>query len=192
MFKTLETKECSEKEFISYWKNLYDNKWDTDHYKQHISKNPLNIQDLSNLFTWKNGMNLSDKKRQSLETKILSKIDVVNQLKIEFNQKVFDQNFQTVSTVWKIMLLHVIDNKTFPIFDQHTYRSYWYLKKNSLGGFKELDTYSNHQKYEIYFQEYLPFMNQLKEKTDYDIKSIDESLMSYGQFLKSQFRPVLS
>ncbi len=69
------------------------------------------------MYTWKNGMNLSANKQESLENKILSKLDIINDFKnhglptLDF----FLDEFKEVSFVWKIFLLcnigFVIDHR---------------------------------------------------------------------------------
>jgi len=59
--------------------------------------------------------------------------------------------------IWKIFLLHIIDPKRYPIFDQHVYRAYDFLTKNKTIGILS----SNKRKEDIYFSEYISFFNKL-------------------------------
>jgi len=103
-------------EFVRTWSKAYSYS-NMELYSDIISKNELQMEDLEKLFQWKNGMRLSDKKTNSFEQKILNKIFIINELKINWNEQLFNQEFEKISTVWKIFLLHIIRSEKYPIFD---------------------------------------------------------------------------
>lgn len=100
--------------FIEYWSKLYSYPNERA-YKNAISQKEFEKNHIQDLFVWKNGMKLSDLKQKSLESKILSKLDLINRLKInkEVDLELFKNEFKSLTTVWKIFLLHIIAPKDF-------------------------------------------------------------------------------
>ncbi|MCT3661373.1 hypothetical protein HZP71_11770 [Elizabethkingia anophelis] len=130
------------------------------------------------LYIWKNGMNLSAKKLEILEKKILLKLDIINDLKSQYLPILdsFLEEFQEVSFVWKIFLLHIINPNTYPIYDQHIHRAFNYLQSEN--------NYNQHvTQNEFYFNHYLPFI-RLK-KID-NLKKLDEAFFAFGQFINTK------
>jgi hypothetical protein len=73
----------------------------------------------------------------------------------------------------------LISPKTYPIFDQHVCRAYYYIEKKTL---QEIPN-NDHEKEELYFSEYLHFFNRLSRE-GIDRKSLDEALWAFGKYLK--------
>jgi len=169
--------------FIDFWSRLYTFRNESI-YSKTIIKVVLEIQDIQNLFEWKNGMRLSDLKQKSLNDKIISKLELINYLKSkdEFELDLFNYEFKSLSAVWKIFLLHIIKPKKFPIYDQHIHRTFLFIHKKE---FSDLSNASinNKQKGSFYFNEYLPFIydNEIK-----DLKKLDEAFFAFGQFLNTK------
>jgi hypothetical protein len=164
--------------FIDFWSTQYYYPKNEHFYKDNICKEIFTKKDVVDLYTWKNGMNLSANKQESLENKILSKLDIINDFKnhglptLDF----FLDEFKEVSFVWKIFLLHIIKPKTYPIYDQHIHRAFKYLMS-------ENDIIQQARELEFYFKFYLPFIEneQIKE-----IKKMDEAFFAFGQFLNTK------
>ena len=57
-------------QFIDCWSKYYDYRGNEIYFK-HLNKNPLETEDIRELFKWKNGMRLSTLKGISFETKIM-------------------------------------------------------------------------------------------------------------------------
>lgn len=183
----LEKKETNNlSEFIQYWKNLYHYP-DEGKYKDNIRLDILTSEQLTALFTWKNGMTLegSGKKEQSFKTKILSRLDYINQYKKnpdaakEIDLAKFIKEFADVSAVWGIFVLHIIQPDFYPIYDQHVHRAHEFIT----GGDWEsiTNTISNQEKIDFYFNHYLPFVQGLG---NINRKEMDEAFFAFGQFLK--------
>ncbi len=168
-------------DFIDVWSKAYVYS-NMELYSDIILKNELKLSDLEKLFQWKNGMPLSDKKANSFEQKILNKVSIINELKIKWNQSLFNQEFEEISTVWKIFLLHIIQPEKYPIFDQHVYRAFKYITEQVNSA--ELPYY-NKTKLNIYYKEYLPFYLDCKEEMNskFSPKHLDDALWSFGKFL---------
>jgi hypothetical protein len=169
--------------FIEYWSKLYSYSNESV-YKNAISQKEFEKNHIQDLFVWKNGMKLSDLKQKSLESKILSKLDLINRLKInkEVDLVLFKNEFKSLTTVWKIFLLHIIAPKEFPIYDQHIHRSFLFIHQEEFTKISNT-TINNIQKEEFYFERYLPF---IRENNIKDLKKLDEAFFAFGQFLKTK------
>ncbi len=165
--------------FIKFWQKLYFYPL-SDLYNNTINKKEFEIEDIQQLFIWKNGMKLSKIKQSSLEKNIIAKIIIINSYKNDknFNLNNFNFNFKNLSAVWKIFLLHIIKPESYPIYDQHIHRAYNFIHKIP---YKEIsNTISNIDKENFYFSTYLPFIQNLKV---FGLKNIDEAFFSFGQFI---------
>jgi len=171
-------------DFIDFWSKFYAYP-EEDLYLKSIEKNQLSVEDIENLYKWKNGGTLSQRKEASLHGKILSeeRLMIINYLKSNFDLNKFQQGFRDVSAIWKIFLLHIIAPQEYPIFDQHVYRAYYFLTHQQLNEIPN----SNPQKEEIYFKNYAVFFRDVLEKTSCNQKKIDEALWAFGKFLKTQY-----
>lgn len=169
--------------FIDYWSKFYDYPLESL-YNERILKPSFDTEDLQQLFIWKNGMRLSAGKQKSLEVKILSKLKIINELKAknEIDLIEFQTNFNDLTAVWKIFLLHIIRPDKFPIYDQHINRAYNYIHGLD---YKMISAYSmtNKSKEYFYFNSYLDFVNSLG---NIDLKVLDEAFFSFGQFINTK------
>jgi len=182
-FRVLALPEVSFPVFVDFWADLYGYK--SEHFYDDNIHNPLfTSADITQLYHWKNGSVLSQYKEKALRTKVLLKLDIINKLKSKFCMETFQSEFETMSTIWKIFLLHIIVPEQYPIFDQHVYRAFHYLKENCIQEIPDKDP----EKEKIYFESYVPFFNNLAEKnTEFSRKRIDEAIWSFGKFLKSDY-----
>ena len=176
-------------EFINSWHKGY-NYSNMEFYTDIISKEQIDPSELQRLFKWKNGMPLSSKKTDSFETKILNKIDTINDLKKQWDEQVFKDKFDGISTVWQIFLLHIIRPDYYPIFDKHVYRACKYIKEQIPDA--KLPLYDR-TKLDIYWKEYLPFYLECKEQMDdrFTSKNLDDALWTFGKFLSEYPKLVL-
>jgi hypothetical protein len=166
--------------FVKKWKKFY--RYPRENlYKNNIQKSKFDEGDLINLYIWKNGGNLSELKRTSLTENIIRKLDVINELKSDFDIDKFESEFKDVSAIWKIYLLHLIAPGDYPIFDQHVCRAYYYIEKKKIEEIPQ----NNRNKEEIYFHEYLHFFNRLAAE-GIDRKELDEALWAFGKYLKDK------
>lgn len=169
--------------FINFWSQLYSYSNEAI-YKKNISQKVFDAESIQQLFIWKNGMRLSDLKQKSLNNKIISKIEVINYLKSkdEFELDLFKYEFKSLSAVWKIFLLHIIQPKKFPIYDQHIHRTFLFIHKKEFSNLSNTSI-KNKQKEAFYFNEYLPFIDENEIK---DLKKLDEAFFAFGQFLNTK------
>lgn len=169
--------------FITFWSQLYSYSNEAI-YKKNISKKVFDAESIQELFIWKNGMRLSDLKQKSLNNKIIDKLGVINYLKSkeEFELDLFNYEFKSLSAVWKIFLLHIIQPKKFPIYDQHIHRTFLFIHKKEFSNLSNTSI-KNKQKEAFYFNEYLPFIDENEIK---DLKKLDEAFFAFGQFLNTK------
>lgn len=170
--------------FIEFWSALY-NYPQEEKYTRSIQKEIFTAADLTDLFTWKNGMELSAKKKQALQEKILDKLSIIQQFQREgIAIADFKKEFSNVSAVWQLFLLHCIDPAEYPIYDQHIHRAFCKIHKQAYQHIT--DRLSEKSKLAFYDTEYLVFV---KEHKELDLRKIDKALFTYGRFLKTNLAP---
>ena len=172
------TQSGSLEEFISFWSRLYA--YDNAALYDKIHHKVLSEKDIKDLYQWKNGMKLSEAKEQSLNTKIIKKIKIINSLRAttEIDLDYFLKEFKEVSVVWKVFLLHIIRPNRYPIYDQHIHRAHRFMNNEASDGIKA--SMNESVKLKFYFEEYYPFVKESKIK---DLKKMDEAFFAFGQFI---------
>ena len=172
------TQSGSLEEFISFWSRLYA--YDNAALYDKIHHKVLSEKDIKDLYQWKNGMKLSQAKEQSLNTKIIKKIKIINSLRAikEIDLGYFLKEFKEVSVVWKVFLLHIISPSVYPIYDQHIHRAYRFMHNETSDGINA--SMNEATKLKFYFEEYFPFVKESKIK---DLKKMDEAFFAFGQFI---------
>jgi hypothetical protein len=174
--------------FVSYWKAQFE--FQNMHlYTDNINEAELDLTNLYELYSWKNGMELSVPKQISV-TKISHHLPLINRFKNGgINEEEFENAFSKVSAIWKIFLRHIIRPDENPIFDQHVYRACRYLQD---GEKIELEN-NNRLKEEEYFQRYIPFFWDVREQVNqrFTNKDIDEALWAFGKFISTYPKMVL-
>ena len=181
-FPIIDFKNDNIENFIQQWSTFY--KYDKmELYTDNIDREVLEKEHLIQLYQWKNGTNLSKKKLESLENKILSKLDTINDFKQNLKIAKFLDEFDNVSFVWKIFLLHIVSPNQYPIYDQHIHRAFLFL--NSDNQYRDIEnTMSEKDKCRFYFKVYLPSVEELRKKYNFSIRDLDKALFTLGQFLK--------
>jgi hypothetical protein len=140
---------ATHQDFVQFWSAFYN--YPKEHlYSERIEKKEFTPEDIEKLFVWKNGTPLSQKKKASLKV-ITDKIDIVNRLKSALDMETFRREFNGISAIWKIYLLHVIAPNDYPIFDQHVCRAFYFLTERKL---KEIPI-TNSRKESLYFKDYV-------------------------------------
>ena len=172
------TQSGSLEEFISFWSKLYA--YDNAALYNKIYHKVLSEKDIKDLYQWKNGMKLSQAKENSLDTKIIKKINIINSLRAEakIDLDYFLKEFKEVSVVWKVFLLHIISQSMYPIYDQHIHRAYRFMHNEESDGISA--SMNEADKLKFYFEEYFPFVKESKIK---DLKKMDEAFFAFGQFI---------
>lgn len=182
-FITVTSRESTAKEFIAFWQPVYSY-MDKDYlYADTINKEQFSAEDIYNLFEWKNGMKTNGhiKKEKSINH-VVEQRNIINILKKKFEQNLFDEKFDKMSAVWRIFLMHIISPEHYPIFDQHVYRAFIYLREKRLGEIPK----TNKQKFSVY-DEYREFIEKEFLSSGMPKRSIDQALWAFGKFLKTNY-----
>lgn len=155
--------------FITRWSSKYKYHLESK-YDDNINK-PLTELSIMELFEWKNGSALSTLKKKS----------VLENYPPNFvgdkEQRYLNPN-KSGGAIWNIFYLHCLDPIKYPIFGQHALRAMKYIQTKEI-----IDTRSinNATKYQIYKNEYMPFINSF---VNMDHRTIDRALFMFGKFLK--------
>lgn len=142
----------------------------------------INADSLRNLFVWKNDMELSRDKEESVKEKICwleSVKECGEEERIKRAKKEYLNRIEG-GAIWNIFFLHCLAPQEFPIFDQHTFRSMIYLKTGEIAE----DETSNRKRWKNYTEEYRPFLKENFEFEGYNQRDVDKALFTFGQFLK--------
>ncbi|MEJ8802826.1 hypothetical protein [Pontibacter sp. H249] len=182
------TQETDLQRFIDFWSRLY--RYPLERlYNNTITKSQFDPDDIQSLFKWKNGMDLSSRKQQSLDTKIKSQLKVINQMKLQavLDVECFLAEFSGLTAVWKIFLLHIIKPLRYPIYDQHINRAYNFVhdleyRHISASGM------TCRTKEDFYFNTYLPF---IRNQGSINLKKLDEAFFALGRFLATSNNALL-
>lgn len=177
----LQNEQSSLPQFINYWSEFYDFQQKELYAKIELSQ--FLEQDIIDLYEWKNGMTLSATKLSSLKSKVISKLDIINKLKTEKKVDIeyFNQEFNSLSFVWRIFLLHIIKPLTYPIYDQNIHRCFNFIHSREFQ--KISSSIPEEEKENFYFKEYLPFIENLN---GIPLRKIDRAFYTFGQFLNTR------
>lgn len=169
--------------FIESWSKFYTYANEAV-YSTAIVKETFTSTDIQNLYQWKNGMKLSVLKQQSLDTKIKTKLPLINEYKgsKHIDTFAFAKEFKNLTAVWKIFLLHIIKPKEYPIYDQHIHRTFLFIHGKDFSNLSNTSI-NNKAKEQFYFKEYLLF---IKSNNIKDLKKLDEAFFAFGQFLNTR------
>jgi hypothetical protein len=182
-YPILHSTQTTVSEFIQFWLAYYEYPLEKL-YNTRIGLQQFTKTDIEKLFEWKNGMELSERKKKSLKDNVTDKLDLINSYKQqkEFDIDEFKKIFKSMSAVWKIFLLHLIKPDYYPIYDQHIHRAYLYIHQQDYTQLK--NTISNKAKEDFYFANYLNFVHNID---GFSLKQIDEALFSFGRFLNGSY-----
>jgi hypothetical protein len=178
VLRVFESKVVDERAFVAFWSRRYQYPRPAL-YIDNIGR-PLTEQAVWDLYTWKNGSEMSARKRQSVRQHYIAKLH--DQAPLDTIQ----HGCEYVRTlgggaIWNLFWLHCRKPDIFPIFDQHTYRA-----MASIAGLPEGEIpIGGAEKIGFYFEMYLPFLERFRPL---EFRAVDQSLFAYGQFLKSSFR----
>ncbi len=183
----LDFKIANMREFIQFWQGYYsEGKYPEKDYLYHLKKDgTLTPEDLLYLLEWKNANPLSQKKqlifenaKQNLDK--LMKYRKLNRFKADHVHELYSLVSEIVRAglIWKIFLMHLARPDEFPIFDQHVYRAYFFLKSAEI-------TDRTFTKDDInLYREYFSYVTKLRNETSLDLRTIDKGLFAFGRFLK--------
>jgi len=157
--------------FIDYWASHYSYKLESV-YTENIGKK-LTSERLLCLFEWKNGGKISNHKLASIQDNYIGNRKTELE---ELKNRYLNEN-NPGGPIWNIFYLHCLEPNLFPIFDQHTYRSMYFIKELKI---KEIPN-TKKEIYKLYSNEYIPFYDMF----EFEKRKIDKALFTFGQYLKA-------
>ena len=168
-------------QFVEFWSLRYayiDEQLYINNIGQYLTE-----QRILDLFRWKNGTPLSNRKLASVNRNFIQRRQELIQLPPEENVTNFLNLFINGGAIWRIFWLHCWQPDRFPIYDQHVHRAMTFIQT---GVAEEIPQYDP-RKVEAYINRYLPFHSQFAA---IDGRSVDKALWSFGKFLKEANFPV--
>ncbi|MFN0200526.1 MAG: hypothetical protein ACKVTZ_03350 [Bacteroidia bacterium] len=182
MYYILQKVSADFAQFVDFWAAQYNSnkplEWAFDSLD--ISKAILTPSDIKALFVSKEesiGGFFSFQKMGEL----IKGIDTMNQLKKNFEEELFKKEFGHLPIAGQIALLHLINPTMFPMFDQHIYRGYQFLKQNKL---MDLEDLPKSEQFNAYI-EYKAYILGLVTESIV-LKKIDKAMWAYGKFLGNE------
>jgi hypothetical protein len=180
-------KKTSVLDFVDFWSSFIVLGKNDSFYSSRINKSSFNRNDIDKFYTWKNGMKINNHQQKGISVQFIKKnLTSINRLKKNFDLKTFNNTFKSISPIWQIFLLHLINPNQFPIFDQHVYRAHFYLMQKKI---EEIPR-SKKDILNYYHDSYLPFFITVAKDIP-DKRKIDQAL-GLGQFLKSKYVKAIS
>ena len=169
--------------FIDFWKRFYeyDSYNDKIYYDNLKPIDELEEDNICELYKWKNGMKLSNKKKDSIQTIINDLPNIKSEFaksgnSIQELEEIFNYsyNFFKYGYIWNLFFLHILKYEICPIADQYAYRAFDFISNNK---YEHSD-----QSWEKYTK-YMEFFNTIASRTKLARKEIDEALWGFGKFL---------
>ena len=170
-------------DFVEFWSRLYN------YPKERLYTNnigqPLTPESVRDLFEWKNGTRLADRKSRSIQTNFIDHICQVEKLAPDTSPADFLLQFSEGGAIFRIFWLHCWQHERFPIYDQHVHRAMMHIEAGCI----EEITNSDQAKIDLYVEQYLPFWQRF---ADLDPRKVDMALWSFGKFIKRSRFPDLN
>jgi len=174
--------------FIDFWRKFYE----PDRYRDQIyfdnlkPISELTVDNVQELFNWKNGMRIAPKKQESIDklkadlTNIKNRFEKSGNLDDDFKKiYTYGYNFFKSGHIWNLFFLHILKYKTCPIADKYAYRAFNLI----INGKNEIP--DNWESWEFYI-EYKNFFNKIALDTNRsevkERKEIDEAFWGFGKF----------
>ncbi len=172
-FPILVARQVTQQEFVEFWSGLYpEKKYSEAIYQENIGRELTEDRILA-LFKWKNGMQPSEKKANSIKRFLSPSERIDSDADEETLTKLLNRRG---GAIWRIFWLHLQHHQKFPIYDQHAHRAMAYLLKWDKLKIPDEDA----QKITVYLKDYLPFFDSFD---DCDRRKVDRALWTFGRFL---------
>jgi len=162
--------------FVDYWSSVYS--YRLEHLYEENIGTELTVARLKELFKWKNGLELSGRKGESVRRNCLLRLDELKALPSRTSADGFLEKFANGGAIWRIFFLHCWAPKRFPIFDQHVYRAMRFIQSEVV---EEIPN-NNRAKVGIYLDQYLAFFQPFGAV---DLRLADRALWAFGKFIKN-------
>lgn len=174
-FEVIDWARVSRERFVEFWASQYHDPREAL-YERCIGR-PYAVEEVLDLFRWKNGGKLSARKQESVFKNYVDRLEEFESLPLETSPSEFLQKWSSGGAIWRIFWLHCWRPDRYPIYDQHVHRAAARIESWPAG---ELPGAPGKQ-VAAYLQQYLPFC----EKHGFTTRADDRALWAYGKFLKS-------
>ena len=198
-FVTLDSIPSTPQQFVELWSRLYA--FGDAEYDNHIrmpAGGPLTSADVSELMAWKSGKRHEAHARQWAATVALDTINAprgapdLDDSALEAHFTAIDAQLRTAglnssgSIIWVIFLCHLGQPASIPIYDVNVWRAWGFIT----GWLRQTDLTLAPKTLNSYL-EYRTWFNGLVADDGLGPRALDWSLMSFGQFISSGWRPLL-
>lgn len=163
--------------FVAFWSAQYQDPRERL-YARNIG-GPLTAQGILELFTWKNGGELAEHKRQSIEQNYIGRLHVLERLEPSASAEQFLERFPGGGAIWRIFWLHCWKPARFPLYDHHIHRAMTFIED---GRAEELAEVDDGPKVRLYLERYLPFYARSFEGLD--PRQADRAMLTFGRFMR--------
>ena len=166
--------QANEQQFVEFWSLRYE--YPEEHRYLNNVGQELTEQRILELYRWKNGTPLSNKKLESVHRNFVQRRGELEQLQPNLTVNDFLAHFADGGAIWRIFWLHCWQPNQFPIYDQHVHRAMAFICN---GIREEIPQYSP-RKIEAYINRYLPFHARF---AGLDGRAVDKALWAFGKFI---------
>lgn len=170
-------------QFIEFWSQRYEYARE-DLYNNNIGLE-LTEQRITDLYLWKNGTPLSERKRNSVAVNFSARRHELEKFQSTFNVREFLNHFEHGGAIWRIFWLHCHRPNQYPIYDQHVHRAMAIIQT---GEREEIPQYDP-RKIETYIERYIPFYGQFLTDS-IEMRAVDKALWAFGKFINENNSPI--
>lgn len=175
--------QANQQQFVEFWNLRYE--YAEEHLYLNNVGQELTEQRILELYQWKNGTPLSNRKLESVRRNFVQRRDELEQLPPNVSANEFLDHFTNGGAIWRIFWLHCWRPNLFPIYDQHVHRAMAFI---DTGVLEEIPQYDP-RKIEAYINRYLPFHAQFAAL---DRRAVDKALWAFGKFINEVNFPVFA
>lgn len=162
-----------------------------DYFSEINFNNDLTQENVINLLRWKDPKYLSNHilsgpNEGSSNDRVDRVVDKLSELNQFRRSEITSDDFKKITSqffpngiIWEIFIFHICKPLSYPIADQHVFRSYHYHNNCQLN-----DGWEKYEKYRKYFHGMFKMMPETIGDELHRRKKLDNALMAYGQFLK--------
>lgn len=173
--------EADMTQFVEFWSQRYEYA-EEELYDNNIG-HELTEHRILELYLWKNGTRLAERKRNSVIRNFVERRQELAQFADNIDARNFLSHFANGGAIWRIFWLHCHRPGEFPIYDQHVHRAMTYIEN---GAAEEIPRYDP-RKIDAYIARYLPFHERFAA---IDGRDVDKALWAFGKFINENNFPV--
>jgi hypothetical protein len=111
--------QANQQQFVEFWSFRYEYA-EENLYLNNVGKE-LTEQRILELYRWKNGMPLSNRKLESVYRNFVQRRGELEDLQLNVSANNFLAHFTNGGAIWRIFWLHCWQPNRFPIYDQHVH-----------------------------------------------------------------------